>query len=100
MIARLLVSSNQIGCLLGKGGSMMAETRKSTGGLYSYIPKCASENAEVVQVCARIDSFSPLSCFIFLILFLSFSSIVMFLLKINSNTVSKSQEWLTTYTYF
>uniref|UniRef100_A0A2C9U1M2 K Homology domain-containing protein n=1 Tax=Manihot esculenta TaxID=3983 RepID=A0A2C9U1M2_MANES len=50
VIARLLVSSNQIGCLLGKGGSMMAETRKSTGGgLYSYIPKCASENAEVVQ---------------------------------------------------
>lgn len=54
--ARLLVSSNQIGCLLGKGGSIIAEMRKSTGAHIrvlgkDQIPKCAPENEEVVQVC-------------------------------------------------
>ncbi|RAL53534.1 hypothetical protein DM860_015571 [Cuscuta australis] len=55
MLARLLVSSNQIGCLLGKGGSIIAEMRKSTGAYIRILgkeqtPKCASENEEVVQV--------------------------------------------------
>ncbi|KAF2323912.1 hypothetical protein GH714_003936 [Hevea brasiliensis] len=55
VIARLLVSSNQIGCLLGKGGAIMAEMRKSTGAYIrilgkDQVPKCASENEEVVQI--------------------------------------------------
>ena len=55
MIARLLVLSNQIGCLLGKVGAIMAEMRKSTGAYIhilgkDQVPKCASENEEVVQV--------------------------------------------------
>ncbi|KAF8028413.1 hypothetical protein BT93_E1119 [Corymbia citriodora subsp. variegata] len=52
--ARMLVSSNQIGCLLGKGGSVIAEMRKSSGAYIrilgkDQIPTCASENEEVVQ---------------------------------------------------
>lgn len=55
MLAKLLVSSNQIGCLLGKGGSIIAEMRKSTGAYIRILgkdqtPNCASENEEVVQV--------------------------------------------------
>ncbi|XP_073281682.1 RNA-binding KH domain-containing protein RCF3-like isoform X2 [Primulina huaijiensis] len=55
MIAKLLVASNQIGCLLGKGGSVISEMRKSTGAYIrilgkDQIPNCASENEEVVQV--------------------------------------------------
>ena len=56
VIARLLVSSSQIGCLLGKGGAIIAEMRKLSGAHIrilgkDQIPKCASENEEVVQVC-------------------------------------------------
>lgn len=55
VMARFLVSSNQIGCLLGKGGSIIAEMRKSTRAYIrimgkEQIPKCASEDEEVVQV--------------------------------------------------
>lgn len=58
MVAKLLVSSNQIGCLLGKGGSVIAEMRKSTGAYIrilgkDQVPKNASENEEVVM--ARIS---------------------------------------------
>lgn len=54
--ARLLVSSSQIGCLLGKGGSIIAEMRKLSRAHIrilgkDQIPKCASEDEEVVQVC-------------------------------------------------
>lgn len=60
VMARILVSSNQIGCLLGKGGSIIAEMRKLTGAYIrilgkDQIPKCASENEEVVQVCLHMD---------------------------------------------
>ncbi|XAR48459.1 hypothetical protein NMG60_11031282 [Bertholletia excelsa] len=53
--AKLLVSSNQIGCLLGKGGSIIAEMRKLSGAHIrilgkDQLPKCASENEEVVQM--------------------------------------------------
>lgn len=56
MVAKLLVGSHQIGCLLGKGGSVIAEMRKSTGAYIrilgkDQVPKNASENEEVVQVC-------------------------------------------------
>ncbi|XP_042507348.1 KH domain-containing protein HEN4-like isoform X2 [Macadamia integrifolia] len=53
--ARLLVPSNQAGCLLGKGGQIISEMRKVTGAGIRIIggdqvPKCASENDEVVQI--------------------------------------------------
>lgn len=59
MVAKLLVSSHQIGCLLGKGGSVIAEMRKSTGAYIrilgkDQVPKNASENEEVVQVCMNL----------------------------------------------
>lgn len=55
VMTRLLVASNQIGCLLGKGGSIIAEMRKLSGAYIrilgkDQIPKCASENEEVVLV--------------------------------------------------
>lgn len=52
---RLVVPSNQVGCLLGKGGAIVSEMRKITstsikiiGG--NQLPLCASINDEVVQV--------------------------------------------------
>lgn len=53
--ARLLVATNQIGCLMGKGGTIIAEMRKATGASIrilggDQVPICASENDEVVQV--------------------------------------------------
>lgn len=53
--AKFLVSSHQIGCLLGKGGAIIAEMRKSSGAYIrilgkDQLPKCASENEEVVQI--------------------------------------------------
>eukprot|EP00262_Sarcandra_glabra_P007535 TRINITY_DN20408_c0_g1_i1.p1 TRINITY_DN20408_c0_g1~~TRINITY_DN20408_c0_g1_i1.p1 ORF type:complete len:661 (+),score=100.99 TRINITY_DN20408_c0_g1_i1:135-2117(+) len=52
---RLLVSSSQIGCLMGKGGKIILEMRKQSGaGIRilggDQLPKCASENDEVVQI--------------------------------------------------
>ena len=54
--ARLVVSSNQVGCLLGKGGAIVSEMRKATGTNIRIIghdqaPKCVSENDQLVQVC-------------------------------------------------
>lgn len=59
ILARLLVSSNQIGCLLGKGGSIIAEMRKLSRAHIrilgkDQIPKCALEDEEVVQVCLHV----------------------------------------------
>ena len=56
-MARFLVYSNQIGCLLGKGGSIIAEMRKSTGAYIrilgkEQVPKCVGEDEEMVQVCS------------------------------------------------
>lgn len=53
--ARVLVPSNQVGCLLGKGGSIVSEIRRVTGAgvrimKHNQVPKCASVNDEVVQV--------------------------------------------------
>lgn len=61
MMARLLVSSNQIGCLLGKGGAIIAEMRKSSGAHIRILgkdqaPKCASEGEEVVQINGEHDT--------------------------------------------
>ncbi|XVE66618.1 hypothetical protein DITRI_Ditri08aG0092800 [Diplodiscus trichospermus] len=53
--ARLVVPSNQVGCLLGKGGVIISEMRKVTGTSIrifgtDQIPKCVNENDQVVQI--------------------------------------------------
>ncbi|KAH7415013.1 hypothetical protein KP509_14G023600 [Ceratopteris richardii] len=54
-MVRLLVPSNQIGCLLGKGGSIVNEMRKATRANIRISPKdepskCAEEKDELVQI--------------------------------------------------
>ncbi|KAK4254214.1 hypothetical protein QN277_009624 [Acacia crassicarpa] len=53
--ARILVPTNQVGCLLGKGGAIVSEMRKATGTSIRVIgtdqvPKCALDNDQVVQI--------------------------------------------------
>ncbi|KAJ0980378.1 hypothetical protein J5N97_008633 [Dioscorea zingiberensis] len=55
VLSRLIVSSNQTGCLLGKGGSVIAEMRKHSGAHIrilgkDQVPKSVSDNDEVVQI--------------------------------------------------
>lgn len=55
VVARLVVPSNQVGCVLGKGGVIISEIRKVTGTNIRIIssdqvPNCAAENDEIVQV--------------------------------------------------
>jgi poly(rC)-binding protein 2/3/4 len=69
--AQLVVSPNQVGCLLGKGGAIVSEMRKATGASIKIIgadqvSKCASDNEQVVQVCIWTQHFC-----VFLILQLS-----------------------------
>jgi transcription antitermination factor NusA-like protein len=52
---RFLVPSKHIGCLLGKGGNIISEMRRQTGANIRIfrkegLPKCASENEELVQI--------------------------------------------------
>ncbi|XP_058068132.1 KH domain-containing protein HEN4 isoform X2 [Magnolia sinica] len=59
--ARLLVPSQQIGCLLGKGGSIIAEMRRASGAsikilVNEQVPICAMPNDEVVQVNGSLQS--------------------------------------------
>uniref|UniRef100_A0ACD5YGE9 Uncharacterized protein n=1 Tax=Avena sativa TaxID=4498 RepID=A0ACD5YGE9_AVESA len=59
--ARLLVPSQHIGCLLGKGGSIIAEMRMVTGASIrifgnEQIPRCAQRNDELVQVTGSFQS--------------------------------------------
>lgn len=59
--ARLVVSSNQVGCLLGKGGAIVSEMRKVTGAGIRIIggeqvPKCVSENDQVVQISGEFSN--------------------------------------------
>ncbi|KAI4337543.1 hypothetical protein L6164_015946 [Bauhinia variegata] len=61
MVARIIVSSNQIGCLLGKGGSIITEMRKLSGAYIrilgkDQVPKSASEDEEVVQVSGDFEA--------------------------------------------
>ncbi|XP_074279194.1 RNA-binding KH domain-containing protein RCF3-like [Silene latifolia] len=56
---KFLVSSNQIGCLLGKGGAIIGEMRKVTGAFIrvlgkDQVPKSASED-EVVQINGELE---------------------------------------------
>ncbi|KAJ4718780.1 KH domain-containing protein [Melia azedarach] len=61
VIARLLVQSQQIGCLLGRGGHIVSEMRRATGASIRVFPKdqgsrCGSPNDEVVQVIGNYHS--------------------------------------------
>ncbi|ERN14218.1 RNA-binding KH domain-containing protein RCF3 isoform X1 [Amborella trichopoda] len=61
LVCKVLVHSNQIGCLLGKGGAIIAEMRKSSRAhirilAKDQIPKCASDNEEVVQVTGEFEA--------------------------------------------
>ena len=52
---RLLVSTSRIGCLIGKGGSIITEIRRTSRAnirIFSKenVPKVASEDEEMVQV--------------------------------------------------
>jgi len=54
-ICRLIVSPNQVGCLLGKGGSVIAEMRKLSGAFIivlskDKIPSGVPEDDEVIQI--------------------------------------------------
>lgn len=62
--ARLLVPSQHIGCLLGKGGSIITEMRKLTGASIrifgnEQIPRCAQRNDEMVQVYLNSNNQPP-----------------------------------------
>lgn len=55
VVARLVVPKKQIGCLLGKGGAVISEMRKTTRtGIHilksAEVPKCASDDDQVVEV--------------------------------------------------
>ncbi|KAG7994885.1 hypothetical protein I3843_01G081300 [Carya illinoinensis] len=61
VVARLLVHSQQIGCLLGKGGFIITEMRRATGASIrifpkEQVPKCGYPNDEVVQVIGSFQS--------------------------------------------
>lgn len=61
VVARLLVHSQQIGCLLGKGGFIISEMRRATGASIriftkEQVPKCGTPNDEVVQVIGSLQS--------------------------------------------
>ncbi|MED6106547.1 hypothetical protein PIB30_005535 [Stylosanthes scabra] len=58
--ARLVVPSNQVGCLIGKGGAIVSEMRKATGTSIRIIggkevPKCVSDN-DVVQISGELSN--------------------------------------------
>ncbi|PKA65980.1 KH domain-containing protein [Apostasia shenzhenica] len=55
VLSRVLVYSNQTGCLLGKGGSVIAEMRRLSGANIRVLskdqtPKGLEENNEIIQV--------------------------------------------------
>ncbi|KAK7400376.1 hypothetical protein VNO78_11582 [Psophocarpus tetragonolobus] len=59
--ARLVVPSNQVGCLLGKGGAVVSEMRKATGANIRIIgndrvPKCVSDVDQLVQISGEFSS--------------------------------------------
>lgn len=55
MTARLLVSSDQIGCIIGKGGHIVQNIQSETGAQIrmvkdDHLPTCALSSDELVQV--------------------------------------------------
>lgn len=58
VIARILVPGNQVGCLLGKGGSIIQQLRNDTGAGIRVLPsenlpQCALKSDELVQVTSK-----------------------------------------------
>ncbi|GAU14140.1 hypothetical protein TSUD_169650 [Trifolium subterraneum] len=58
--SRLLVSSSRIGCLIGKGGTIITEMRRLTKANIRILskedlPKIASEDDEMVQISGELD---------------------------------------------
>ena len=52
---RLLVDPTQVGCILGKGGSVITELRRATGASVrilskAEVPACAEHGDEMLQV--------------------------------------------------
>ena len=69
--ARILVPSNQVGCLLGKGGTVMQKLRSDYTGASirvlpsEHLPPCAMSTDELVQVVLfqfTLCSYCPLTC--------------------------------------
>ncbi|KAK9070219.1 hypothetical protein SSX86_010619 [Deinandra increscens subsp. villosa] len=63
VMAKVIVSAHQIGCILGKGGSVISDMRKSTGAHIRILgkdqtPQYAAENEEVVQINGDYDTVS------------------------------------------
>ncbi|XP_023531829.1 KH domain-containing protein HEN4-like [Cucurbita pepo subsp. pepo] len=61
IVARLVVPSNQVGCVLGKGGVIISEIRKVTGTNIriissDHVPKCAAESDEIVQISGEFSN--------------------------------------------
>nr|KYP44361.1 KH domain-containing protein At4g18375 family [Cajanus cajan] len=60
VVAKLLVRSPQVGCLLGKGGLVISEMRRATGASIRIFSKeqikYISQNEEVVQVIGSLQS--------------------------------------------
>lgn len=60
-MCRLIVSPNQVGCLLGKGGSIITEMRKLSGAFIvvlskDKIPMGVPEDDEVIQISGGCDA--------------------------------------------
>eukprot|EP01018_Ginkgo_biloba_P029386 Gb_18830 [translate_table: standard] len=56
---RLLVPANHVGCLIGKGGSVISEMRRATGANIRILPRedlppCALDTDELVQIVGDI----------------------------------------------
>lgn len=69
---RLLVPSKVIGCIIGKGGSIINEIRKRTKADVRISkkdkPKCADANDELVEVCSLPFSLKTCDVFVFFLL--------------------------------
>ncbi|KAF8643718.1 hypothetical protein HU200_066783 [Digitaria exilis] len=60
-MCRLIISPNQVGCLMGKGGSVIAEMRKLSGAFIvvlskDKIPRGVPEHDEVIQISGGCDA--------------------------------------------
>ncbi|KAK6783505.1 hypothetical protein RDI58_021302 [Solanum bulbocastanum] len=56
---KLLVSSNQIGCIIGKGGQIVQDIRSETGAQIrilkdKHLPACALSSDELVQIFGEV----------------------------------------------
>nr|CAB3471605.1 unnamed protein product [Digitaria exilis] len=60
-MCRLIISPNQVGCLMGKGGSVIAEMRKLSGAFIivlskDKVPRGVPEHDEVIQISGGCDA--------------------------------------------